>query len=47
MLDDLLARVAKLPLSYPDVGMTRAGATVPSRYVRDPARIAPAGSTRA
>jgi len=37
-LDDLLARVAKLPLSYPEVGMTRA-VDVPAGYGREHQRV--------
>jgi uncharacterized protein (UPF0548 family) len=31
-LDDVLAAVKEQPLSYPEVGMTRGGAVVPTRY---------------
>ncbi len=34
-LDGLLAKVARLSLSYPDVGMSRPGARVPAGYGRE------------
>jgi uncharacterized protein (UPF0548 family) len=37
-LDALLARIATLPLSYPEVGMTRA-AEIPPRYGREYQRV--------
>lgn len=39
LLDDLLASLAKEPLSYPEIGMSRGGAVVPAHYGREEHRV--------